>query len=247
MARKKTLILWLAFSGVLSLADVSAWAQDKITKTDETVMTGQIVGVLNNQIQIKLPVGTVGVPVAQVKAVEMKVPAEVAASVNASPAQIISTLGPIANTFKGLPADWAVEAMAAVADAYSAQGDGAKAHELYVEMGKLYPGSRYLIKANVGLAKTALQNKQPDEALKLVQPLIEQSAQKFFYPEAECRLYAEAFLVQGHAFEAKGQFSEALASYLMTSTVFYQNETINAEAVTRVAKLREANPKLSTP
>jgi hypothetical protein len=247
MVRKKTLLFWLVFSGVISLADTGVWAQDKITKTDDNVLTGQITGVLNNQIQIKLPVGTVGVPIFQVKSVEMKAPPEVAASVNASPAQIIATLGPIANTFKGLPADWAVEAMATVADAYSAQGDGAKAQELYVEMGKLYPGSRYLIKANVGLAKTALQNKQPDEALKLVEPLIVQSSQKFFYPEAECRLYSEAFFVQGQAFEAKGKFPEALASYLMTSTVFYQNEKINAEAVTRVAKLREANPKLSTP
>jgi predicted negative regulator of RcsB-dependent stress response len=112
-------------------------------------------------------------------------------------------------------------------------------------MATLYPGSRYLIKANVGLAKGALQEKKYDDVLKLVQPLIDEANKKVFPKPDEARLYGEAFLVRGQAQEAKGDLSQALESYLTVVTIFYQNAELVKVAQQKADVLRQNNPRLT--
>jgi tetratricopeptide (TPR) repeat protein len=244
---RRLLVPLLGLLGALTLANTVSLAQDKIIANDGKVQEGEIVGFSNNQVMIKLPAGTIGVPLVQVKRVEMAAPPAIKQALATAPAASLSVLEAAVTKFKGLPADWVVEAMGHLADGYASQNNAGKAEALYQEMSRLYAGSRFIIKATVGMAKTALQQNQPDQALQLLRPLIAQANARFYQSMDDSRLLGEAFLVQGQVLEAQGKLGEALASYLQTTTLFFHNEPVTKEAATRAAQLRERNPKLVTP
>jgi hypothetical protein len=195
--------------------------------------------------QINIGAGTIGVRLTDIASVEMTVPTEMKLSESAPPDRVIALLQPLTTKFKGLPADWVVDAMGRIADAYAAQNKNGEAAAVYKEMASLYPGSRYLIKANVGMAKTAFQDQKYDETLRLVKPLVDEANKKLFPTANEARLYSEAFLVQGQAYEGKGEAALALESYLTVVTIFFQNpETVKA-AQQKADQLRQKNPGLT--
>jgi tetratricopeptide (TPR) repeat protein len=90
-----------------------------------------------------------------------------------------------------------------------------------------------------------VQANKPDEAIRLLEPLITKANQSLTSPSAESRYYAEAFLVQGKALEALGKLSEALESYLTVVTVFFHDEKFLKAAETAAEQLRQKNPTLS--
>jgi hypothetical protein len=237
-------------SGALLIASQSGFGQDKITRKNGTVQEGRVVGATASGVKVEIAVGTakaeVAVPFADIAAVQMEVPASVKeADGIKDPAAIIAKLEAVVNIYKGLPADWVVDAMARVADAYAAKNEGAKSTAIYEEMAKLYPGSKYLIKANVGRAKGALQAGDTAQALLLLEPLLLEANKKVAPTQAESSLYGEAFLVRGQVLEAKKDLPGALESYVTVTTAFYHNETLAKEAAERADKLRSANKNLT--
>ena len=223
-------------------------AEDTVFLNTEKQQVGTIVGADGGNVFVEVTVGTgkgrIPIPIASIQRIEMATPSEVLKLNRSDAANVILVLEPVVKKFKGLPADWAVDAMGTLADAYTATGKIAESTSIYSQIEQQFPGSKYVIKANVGKAKGALASGSFDEALKLLDPLIE-VANKTAAPSAEeGRLYGEAFLVKGMILEKKNDLEGALESYLTTVTSFYQNVDIVSQAEEQAKKLRNQNPQL---
>ncbi len=223
-------------------------AEDTIYLKSDKQQVGTIVGADGANVSVEVAVGSgkgrIPIPIASIQKIEMVTPSEVLNLNRSDAANVILVLEPLVKKFKGLPADWIVDAMGTLADAYTATGKIADSNSIYAQIEQLFPGSKYLIKANVGKAKGALASGSYDEALKLLDPLIEE-ANKTAAPSAEeGRLYGEVFLVKGKILEKKNDLEGALESYLTTVTSFYQNVDIVSQAEELAKKLRNQNPQL---
>jgi tetratricopeptide (TPR) repeat protein len=228
----------------LLLAAPRLVAQDKIVKNDGSTVTGVIQEFSKGNVMINKDGAVFGVPVRDVNKVEMQTPAEVAQAKTLPPADQIKKLAPIVAKFKGMPSDWVTETMADEARAYASLGQDKESLAIYDEMEKLYPNNRFKIQAAAGKAEMALNAKKPDEALKMIAPLIEQANKTISPSDDDARLYATAFLVQGRALEAQGKLSEALEAYLTVVTTLYQNSDAAKKAEELATKLRHSNPNL---
>jgi tetratricopeptide (TPR) repeat protein len=232
----------------LFLIGKMAWAEDTIFLKNEQQQVGQVVGADGVKVILEIAVGSgkgrVPVPISNIQRIQMTIPTEVTSLNKADSSSVITILDPIVKKFKGLPADWVVDAMGTLADAYNATGKTTEAATYYSQIEQLFPGSKYVIKANVGKAKAALTSGNLDEAIKLLDPLIE-AANKTAAPSAEeGRLYGEAFLVKGMVLEKKNDFEGALESYLTTVTSFYHHADVVNQAEELAKKLRSQNPQL---
>lgn len=228
----------------LVLASTAVFAQDKIVLQNDQVQQGQITGSDADGVNITLAIGAVKVPMTQIKSVEMAAPSALEEAKKADAARQVTLLEPLLAKYKALPADWVLDAMGILADAYAVQGQDDKSGAIYDQIRKLYPGSKYLIKANVGTAKTAIRKGNADEAIQLLKPLITEANAQIAPPPDKSALYGEAFLVLGQAQELKGDASAALESYLTVVTSFYANPDLVKTAQEKAAKLRDSKPNL---
>ncbi|PTY04467.1 hypothetical protein DB346_03260 [Verrucomicrobia bacterium LW23] len=232
----------------LLVAGTSLHAQDKIVRNDGSVLQGVVQGYTVKDgagtISFNVNGAVIGVPSRDVNKVEMQTPPEVARSKTQTPADRIKMLTPVVAKFKGLPAEWVTEAMAEIARAHVELGQESQSMAIYEEMEKLYPNNRFRIQAAAGKAEMAVRAGKHDEALKIVQPIIEQANKSLSPNDDDARLYANAFLVRGRALQAQGKNAEALEAYLTVVTTLYQNEDAAKKAEDLAAKLRQSNPNL---
>jgi tetratricopeptide (TPR) repeat protein len=224
-------------------------ADDQIVKKDGTVIPGRIVGASDGQVTIESRTsngGTATVPyyLTDIKSVTMAVPADVAKAEapEVAPADIIAALEPEVKQFAGVPADWVVNAMGQLAQAYAAQGQSDRAVAMYNQIDTVYPGSKYHAQAAAGKADLSLKAGQIDEALAEVQPIIDQANKDIAPSPSDGALYANAFLVYGQVLEAQKKPRQALEAYLTVKTMFYQNPTLVAQAEDLTKTLRDHNP-----
>jgi tetratricopeptide (TPR) repeat protein len=224
-------------------------ADDQITKTDGTVITGQITGASNGQVMVESRTSGGGIAkipyyISDIKSINMATPPEVtkANASDAGPAAIIAILQPKVEQFAGLPADWVVEAMARLAQAYAAEGQADRAMTIYDQIDLLYPGSKYHVQAAAGKAEMSLKAGKVGEALAAVQPIIEQANKDLAPSPSDGALYANAFLVFGQVMEAEKKPQQALEAYLTVKTMFYQNPALADQADQFVKNLRDHNP-----
>lgn len=228
----------------LLLAISPMHGQDKIALKGGQELSGKILDVTNGNVNLSVGASTIPYPLANINTVQMAAPAELDKARAASPDSAIVTLEPIVKKFKGLPVDWVSDAMALLADSLSAQGKDAESVAVYQEMVKLYPGSRYQVRAQAGLAKASYKEGKYDEVITRLTPLIAEANKSFSPSQEDGRVYAEAFLIQGQALEKLGKDKEALESYLTVVTVFYQNPAAAKTAQEQADKLRKNNPQV---
>jgi tetratricopeptide (TPR) repeat protein len=222
-------------------------AQDQVQLQSGDVITGKIVGVAGGQVSITSKAVSGGMAklsydLSSIKSVQMDPPAAVTQAQNAPPATVIATLAPLVQQFAGLPADWVVDAMGALAEAYDSAGQDDQATALYTQINQLYPNSHLQNAAVAGTARLQLQHGDADAALATLKPLVDQANSDLAPSPAEGRSYARAFLVYGQALEKKQQYSQALEAFLTVKTMFYQNPQLVAKAEQEAAALRQANP-----
>ncbi len=229
-------------------------ADDQIIKTDGTVISGQIMGASDGQVMIQTHTasgGTATFPVmtSDIKTINLAIPAAVTAAEapGIAPADVITALGPVVKTLAGIPVPWVVDAMAHLADAYTAEGHSDQSAAIYNQILQLYPGSTYTYVAKAGQAAMSLKAGKIDEALAAVQPIVDQANKNIAPSPTEGSLYANAFLVYGQALEAKKQFQQALEAYLTVKTMFYQDAGLAAKADELAKNLRDQNPGLGVP
>jgi len=236
----------------LALVPVVCPADDKIIQKNGTVITGQVVGVSNGQVTVSSKTangGTATVPylISDIKTVEMAPPASVTQVKGQAPAAVVAALAPLVKQYAGLPADWVLDAMGQLADAYSQLGQADAATAIYTQIGQLYPGSSYTNIAVAGQAKLLLKQGKIDQALATVQPIIDAANKNVAPSPSDGRAFANAFLVYGQILEAQKKYPEALEAYLTVKTMFYQPELAGlVEQSDHLAQnLRAQNPGLS--
>jgi len=231
----------------LTLQPVTA---DVITKKDGSTISGQILNVsgdaANRQVAIAPPgsAGKLIIYLSDIDTVTMAPPAAVAQVKDAAPTAVVAALEPQIKQFAGLPADWVPNAMAQLAEAYGAQGQGDRALATYNQIDVLYPNSKYHLQAVEGKASLSLGQGKVADALATILPVIDAADKNLAPSQAEGGIYANAFLVYGQALEAQQKPQQALEAYLTVKTMFYQNPTLAEKADQLAAKLREANPGL---
>ncbi|MCE0484109.1 MAG: hypothetical protein LV479_07715 [Methylacidiphilales bacterium] len=224
-------------------------ADDQLKKKDGSIIHGTILSVSDGQVLVNSVTpngGTVQLPyyLSDIQSVTMATPDAVTQLKDAKPATVIATLTPLLKQYNGLPADWVIDAMVQLAEAYVASNQPDRATALYQQINQLYPNTPYQIEAVAGLAQMKLSQGRTDEALADVKPLVDKANQELAPSSQEGGLYARAFLVYGEALEAQKKNNEALEAYLTVKTIFYQNSALEEQAEQHAKTLREQNPGL---
>jgi tetratricopeptide (TPR) repeat protein len=225
-----------------------AVADDQIVKNDGTTVSGRIVGVSDGAATVEQHIGGgVGkfpVMIADIKSITMATPPAVAQAEapGTPPGQVIAALDGPVKEFAGLPAKWVVDAMAQLGDAYSQVGQTDKALQIYNDIGALYPNSAYTNVANASRAQVDIDGGKIDDALKIVQPIVDKANQDLAPSSLDGATYAKAFIVYGRALEAQNKLPDALEAFLTVKTMFYQNPNLVAEADHYAQELRTKNP-----
>jgi tetratricopeptide (TPR) repeat protein len=227
-------------------------AQDQIVEINGKVDVGRITGFSGTGAMIvtRTPAGgtaTYPVPNYMIQSVTMTPPKKVTQlqeTPNAQPGEVIAALeGPV-KQYAGLKATWVVDAMAQLGDAYSQVGQDDKALEIYNNIGALYPNSPYTAVADASRAQLDLESGQVDDALKIVQPIVEKANLDLAPSPVNGSTYAKAFIVYGRVLEAQKKLPEALEAFLTVKTMYYQNPNVVAEANHYAQELRSQNPGL---
>ncbi len=242
--KKVSVFLFLFFAAVLD-----GDAAGRIVKQDGATMEGEVTGVSGDQVQVKLEAGTIGMSLSQIKSVEMPAPKEIAAlqaDPNPAPATVLATAEPLVKNFEGLPADWLVDALVLIGNAYASQGDYEKSAAVFEKIKKTYGDRSYSLEANLGLARVALKQNRVDDALPLLQPLLAKARESISHSPSESRMYGEAFLLDGQALEAKGDAPGAFEAYL-TANIFNQDPAAFQVADGKAQALRTSHPGLKVP
>jgi tetratricopeptide (TPR) repeat protein len=226
-------------------------ADDQIVKNNGETVSGRITGVSNGGVMIESKTASGGVakfPVflADIKTVTMPTPPEVAKvqAAGTAPGDVIAALETPVKQFAGLKVGWVIDAMAQLGDAYSQVGQTDKALAVYNEIGTLYPGSAYVHIADASKAQLSLEAGKIDDAMKIVQPIVDQANQDIAPSPIDGATYAKAFIVYGRGLMAQKKLPEALEAFLTVKTMFYQNPALVAEAEHYAKDLRDQNKDL---
>jgi len=250
--RSPSLLQQLLFGfGAILLTAIGAVAQDAAILTNGTQQAGKIIGCSPAGVQITVNQGSsITLPLASVKEVRMAPPAEFYAATRAMEAKNYDaalTALQIVDKFRGLPADWAQQAMEMRGEAFIEKGDMAKAEAAYADFQKLYPALRGNPQLDVPLARLAAAKKNFADAKSKVEPVVAKAAEDKNPSRASASLYSNALFVMGQVKESEGDFSGALDSYLKATTIFYQDKATAAQAQEKADALRKAHPGIFIP
>jgi len=236
---------WLTFA--LAGLTLSGVADDQIQLKSGSALSGQITGVSGGQVGIDTQTSNGGAAhltydLSIIQSVTMAPPAGAVISKDASPADVVAALEPLVAKYAGLPADWVVDAMGQLADAYDQLGQADKAAAISTQISQLYANTPYQSEAIAGNAKLDLEQGKVADAMAALQPLINTANQNLAPSPSDGRLYAHAFLVYGQALQAQKQYAQALEAYLTVKTMFYQNPVLVERANQLADALRKIDP-----
>lgn len=222
-------------------------AQDKIVNDRGETIEGKIVKVTKDGTPvIRMATGVeTAVPKASVRSIKMQPPAGMAEARKALAAgdyaKVLASIKAEAEQFAGLKDDdgWVVEALGMVGDAYLATGDKPASGAIFRKMQTDYANSPYAVKADVGLAKLYVGDKQLDKAEEMLKPILAKAVSSLAPADIDARVFADACLVMGQLAEARGQNQDALEYYLRVVTLYPVSPTVVALADARCKALRQ--------
>ena len=214
----------LIFALGLSLfAHLEADAQDKVTTNDGRVQIVKVLGVAGSNLQVQVGAGSIGLPMATIRSVEMPIPSEFTAGKAAFDAQdFAKSLQPIKTVvekFKGLPTVWARQAASMLGDIYVTLNKLPEAEAAYQDFQKAYPGQGS-VQTDVGLARIAVSKKDYATAKAKLEPITADALKEKHAPTDKAAAYSQAFFLLGQVNEAQQDYPTALENYLRTVTLF---------------------------
>ncbi|HEX4083271.1 MAG TPA: hypothetical protein VHY22_00060 [Chthoniobacteraceae bacterium] len=227
-----------------------AAGQETMTLRGSQPQPVQIFGTTNTGIKVQLGAATMVEPFANVVAVTMPAPpeftaAETAYEHNDLPSALRNATSVVSN-FRGLPTDWAREAMLMLGDIDVSMGQLPQARAAYQDYQRMYPtaGSADL---NVGLARIDVANKDYTAAKAKIDPILADALKKRNLPTQTAALIGRAFFVSGEIKQATGDLQGALVDYLRTVTIFPQDRVAVVNAEQHADALRKEHDGLAVP
>lgn len=247
--------LMLAPCLVFILGATLASAQDRLVFKDSPahVQDGRIVGMNGNTVLINVPTGQIGYDLALISRVDAPPPPAFQAGSAAYAAgqwdKALASIKPVADTFHGLPTEWARRATGMLGDLYIEKNDVAKAEAAYNDFRRMYPGGASGgLRASLGQARIAFAKNNAPLARQQLDPITLAALKN---PAAvsptDGAAYGQAFYLSGQLREREGNYQGALEDYLRTVTLFYQDAGITARAQKNADALRAAHKDVYAP
>jgi len=146
----------------------------------------------------------------------------------------------LTTTYRGLPTDWAREAMLMLGDIYVALNRLPEADAAFKDYQRAYPGAGSA-EANVGLASIDVANKDYEAAKAKIGPILDGALKVRNPPHAAAALIGRAYYVSGKIKEQSGDLTGALEDYLRTVTIFPEDRMAAASAQAEADALRKAH------
>ena len=236
-------LLFLGISTATALIGFPGHAfGDVVTTMDNRRQEVKVVGVSGTNLQVQVGAGTLGIPLASIKEVQMPAPSELTQAQQAFAARdyrrALSLASGVVEKFKGMPAEWAQLATSMLGDVYVAMNDLAKAEAAYKEYQRLYPGAGSL-QADVGIARIAVSKKDLATAKQKLEPIATQALKDKNVSRTHALAYSQAFFILGQVKEAEGNRVGALEDYLRTVTIFHHDPSAVTAAQERADALRK--------
>lgn len=235
----------------------AATAEDRVILKTGEQQSGQVLGVKDGHVQLAIvagpTTGKLSFRLEQISRVEADPPPGFREGVAAFEAgdsdRALRALEPVAESFRGLPTDWARQAAALLGDLYVEKGDLARAEAAYAEYAKVYGGAGVgSARAQVGLARLALAKGDRADAKARLEPVAAAALKNpVALPRADAVAAGQACLLLGQLAETVGDTASALTHYLRTVALFYEDRAAVAAAQKAADALRAAHPGLIAP
>ena len=236
------LVCGFASTGAEAVADV-------VTMADGRKQEVKVLGVKGANLQVQIGAGTLGIPLASVRDVQMPPAPELAQAQQAFAAKdykkALLLAAQVVEKFKGVPADWAQQATGMLGDIYVAMNDLSKAEAAYREFQRLYPTGGTM-QADVGMARIAASKKDFASAKQKLEPIAAAALKEKNVSRNNAFAYSQTFFVLGQVKESEGNHAGALEDYLRTVTIFYHDPTAVSSARDRADALRKEH-KVAVP
>jgi predicted Zn-dependent protease len=234
-------LLFLLLTGLLTTR-WTAHGQETITLRSGQTQQVKILGVGDGGIKIQIGDAQMVEPFSNLTAVSMSPPPEfTAAATSYEHGDLQGALGiatTLVQSYRGLPTDWAREAMLMVGDIDLSLGQVPQAEAAYKDFQAAYPGAGNA-ELNVGLASIDVAKKDFDAAKAKIAPVLDKALASRNPPPDQAALIGRAYLVSGEIKEQSGDLSGALEDYLRTVTIFPQDRIAAAGAQERADALRK--------
>jgi len=238
-------LLFLLAAGLVTtgaLPALTVRGQDTITLANGQTQQVQILGTTLSGVQIQTSQGVLVYPFRTVTQVAMEPPPEFKAAQAAyetGDLQVaVSNAEAVVKKFRGLPLEWARQAMLLLGDIYVGLNRLPDAKTTYADFQQAYPGAGGA-EITVGLALIDLANKNFDAAKAKIEPILAQALKQRTPPKAAALLIGRAFFVSGQIKEASGDPQGALEDYLRTVAIFPEDRVAAAGAQEHADRLRK--------
>jgi tetratricopeptide (TPR) repeat protein len=210
-------------------------AQDVVVQKDTQRREGEILGVADGKLKIRIGPAETSLPMDQVASVIKATPKTYDDALNAwqegNANKSLSLLKPIVETFRGLPTDWAERASALLGDIYLSLDQLPAAEAAFAEFTEAYPGATSL--SDIGLARLAISRKDFVAAKARLTPIVAEAESVVMAGAGKSATYGQAFYLMGIVHENEGAYPEALRDYLSAVTLFHDDKAVVAKAQAR--------------
>lgn len=231
-------------------AACTALSQESITLRDGQVQPVHILGMTSSGLKVEIGQAVMVEPFSNFTAVTMSPPPEFAAAQAAyesGDTQKALTLdSSVVSNYRGLPTDWAGEAMLMLGDLYLAQNQPPQAEAAYKDYQQAYPSANP-DEIAVGMAGVDIANNDYAAAGAKVAPIVQHALQQRNPPTPVAELYGRAFFVSGKVKEHTGDLQGALEDYLRAAAVFPEDRVAAAGAQAAADNLRKAHSNVTVP
>jgi tetratricopeptide (TPR) repeat protein len=225
-----------------ALALVTLWgtlsmltAQDFIVQKDGQRREGEILGIVDGKLKIKVGPAETGIDMDQVASVTKEPPKAYEDAIKTwqegNATKTLALLKPVVEAFRGLPTEWAERAAALLGDVYLSLGQLPAAESAFAEFTKSYPNATSL--SEIGLARLAVSKKDFAAAKTRLLPIVSEADKVIAAPAGKSAAYGQAFYLMGMVHESEGAYSEALRDYLTAVTLFHDDRAVVAKAQER--------------
>jgi tetratricopeptide (TPR) repeat protein len=210
-------------------------AQDIVLQKDNQRREGEIVGVAERKLKIKVGPAETSIPLEQVASVVKPAPREHEEAMKAwqegNANKTLSLLKPLVEKFRGLQTDWAERASALLGDVYLSLDKHSAAEAAFAEFTKAYPDAKSL--SELGLARLAVFRKDFADAKSRLAPMVSEAESVVVADATKSATYGQVFYLMGLVRENEGAYPEALGDYLRAVTLFHGDNATVAKAQER--------------